>query len=347
MLWTLILGVAFAQPVDIQVDMHLDTPTQLLTKGLHMDAPSGLEAGLTQLKRGGTNVAVEVLWPPRNTAHRQRTFDLLALMEREIKRSSELVLALEPAEARRIANEGNIAVVLSLEGAHGLGADDAWRETFDALVDRGLRLLGLTWSMSNRFAGSSSDGGGGLTEEGKELVKLARERRVVIDVSHASTQTTLEICRGSNIPVVASHSNCVAVKRHSRNLSDEAIECIAKTGGVIGLNFHAPFVGDAASPASVSRLADHADHMARIGGHGVVALGSDFDGYIRKPAGLEDASMIPALWAELRRRGWTEEQIRGVKGEHFMRSWSSVRGSKNSSLVNPSASPGSQPLLDR
>lgn len=325
MLWTLILTVAFAQPVEIQVDMHLDTPTQLFTKGLHMDASAGLEASIEQLKRGGTNVAVEVLWPPRNTSHRKRTFDLLSLMEREIERSTDLVLATEPEQARKIAGQGNIAVVFSLEGAHGLGTGDDWRDAFNALYDRGLRLLGVTWSLSNRFAGSSSDGGGGLTPEGVELMELARAKRVVIDVSHASPQATMEICQGSSVPVIASHSNCAAVKNHSRNLSDEAIACIAKTGGVIGLNFHAPFVGDAANPATVSRLADHADHMARIGGHGVVGLGSDFDGYIRKPAGLPNASKIPSLWVELRRRGWTEEQIRGVKGEHFMRAWSAVR----------------------
>ena len=98
------------------------------------------------------------------------------------------------------------------------------------------------------------------------------------------------------------------------------IRCIAETGGVIGLNFHAPFVG-AAGNANVSRVADHADYLARVGGHRVVALGSDFDGYIKKPTGLEDASKVPALWAELARRGWTEEQLRGVRGENFMRAW--------------------------
>jgi membrane dipeptidase len=91
---------------------------------------------------------------------------------------------------------------------------------------------------------------------------------------------------------------------------------------VIGLNFHASFVG---TGANVGMVADHADHLAKIGGHGVVALGSDFDGYIKKPVGLEDASKIQSLWAELRLRGWTEEQVRGVQGENFMRAWAVAR----------------------
>ena len=84
-------------------------------------------------------------------------------------------------------------------------------------------------------------------------------------------------------------------------------------------------MGGGDSPATVARVADHADYLAKVGGHGVVALGSDFDGYIKKPIGLEDASKIPDLWAELRRRGWTEDQIRGIRGENFMRAWTVVR----------------------
>lgn len=325
MLLTLITAAAFAQSPEIQVDLHLDSPTQMFTKGLHLDAATGLEAGLPQLKAGGSNVVVEVLWPPRKTDHRKRAFDLLALMEREIARSADVELALEPADARRIAGDGRVAVLLSMEGAHGLGNGDDWRDVFAQMYDRGLRLLGVTWSFSNRFAGSSSDGGAGLTAEGKELVRLAREKRVVLDVSHASQETTMEICRNSEVPVIASHSNCKQLKPHLRNLSDDEIRCIASTGGVIGLNFHASFVGDRSNPATVSRVADHAVHMAKVGGHGVVALGSDFDGYIRKPVGLEDASKVPALWAELKLRGWTDEQIRGVKGENFMRVWERTR----------------------
>jgi membrane dipeptidase len=155
-------------------------------------------------------------------------------------------------------------------------------------------------------------------------VALARKKRVILDVSHASRQTTLDICQDSPLPVIASHSNAHVLRGHARNLSDDEIKCIAQTGGVIGLNFHAPFVGLSGS-ANVARVADHADHLAKIGGHAVVALGSDFDGYIKKPTGLEDASKVPALWDELARRGWTETQLRGVRGENFMRAWRRTR----------------------
>ena len=322
MLLLVMMASALAQSPVLQADLHLDTPTQMLTKGLHLDVQQGLEAGIPQLRAGGTNLVVEVLWPPRKSDHKKRAFALLETVEREVDRLPDLQIAREPVEARSLVAAGKIAVLISMEGAHGLGSGPDWVDTFNQFYDRGLRLLGITWSFSNRFAGSSGDDGGGLTEEGKALVALARKQRVILDVSHASDKATMEICEGSSIPVIASHSDAKSLRSMKRNLTDAQIRCIANTGGVIGLNFHAPFVGPG---ANVSMVADHADHLAKIGGHGVVAMGSDFDGYIKKPVGLEDASKIPALWAELKLRGWTEEQLRGVQGENFMRVWTAVR----------------------
>jgi len=326
MITTFFLASALAQSPEIQVDLHLDTPTQMLTKGLHLDANSGLEASKSRLKQGGTNVAVQVLWPPRKSDHKQRAFALLDLMEKEIARDPELVLVREPQDLDRAVSSGRLAILLSMEGAHGLGTGSDWAGVFDQFYDRGLRLMGITWSFSNRFAGSSGDKGAGLTEEGRKFVQYLRGKGVMLDVSHASRQTTMEVCKDSPHPVIASHSNAHSLRGHGRNLTDAEIGCIAATGGVIGLNFHAPFVGGVdGGSADVSRVADHAEYLASIGGHGVVALGSDFDGYIKKPVGLEDASKIPDLWAELRRRGWTESQIQGVRGGNFLRAWNKVR----------------------
>jgi membrane dipeptidase len=322
MLLMIMMASALAQSPVLQADLHLDTPTQMLTKGLHLDAKEGLEAGIPQLRAGGTNLVVEVLWPPRKSEHKKRAFALLETVEREVERQTDVHIAREPAQARSLVGAGHIAVLLSMEGAHGLGSDADWVDTFNQFYDRGLRLIGITWSFSNRFAGSSGDDGGGLTKEGKALVALARERRVVLDVSHASHKTTMEICEGSSVPVIASHSDAKTLRNMKRNLTDVEIRCIAATGGVIGLNFHAPFVGPG---ANIAMVADHADHLATIGGHGVVALGSDFDGYIKKPVGLEDASKLQSLWSELKLRGWTDEQILGVRGENFMRAWVAVR----------------------
>ncbi len=316
----LTLGVAArALAAPVQADLHLDTLTQLLSRGLPLDAPTGLEAGLPQLQKGGTNVAVFALWPPRNVDGRARVLALLERFEKEDARLDAVELARTPADARRIAGEGRVAALLSLEGAHGLGED--WSGTLDYLVAHGLSMIGPAWSFSTRFAGSSGDSGGGLTPDGRALVARAQALGLLVDVSHLSREATLDVCQGSAVPVIASHSSAYALSAHGRNLSDEEIVCIAKTGGVIGVNLHRTFLGGS---GDLSEAADHFDHLRKVGGEGCVALGSDYDGLIKTPAGLEDSARLPALWDELRRRGWTEAQIAGARGENFLRAWTAA-----------------------
>ncbi|MEC7985087.1 MAG: membrane dipeptidase [Myxococcota bacterium] len=301
----------------IQVDLHLDTPSQLYNQNLSWHSSTGLEAGLAQLRRGGTNVPVMVLFPPREVEHLAHSRALLEKIEREAFLSEMIEIAHSPREVRNLIRENKTAVLISMEGAHGLGDGD-WRLPLVEFHQRGLSMLGLSWSFSTRFGGSSGDRGGGLTTMGKELVKEAQSMGILIDLSHSSRAVTMEVCSNSPVPVVASHSAAYALQPVPRNLLDREIVCIARTGGVIGINFHAPFLGKA---PDLKRVADHVEHIAKVGGYASVALGTDFDGWIRTPKGLENASALPKLFSELRRRGWSEEQLRGFRGENFLRAW--------------------------
>lgn len=308
------LLAALAGATPVQADLHLDTPTQLHRRGVGLDGP-GLEGGLRALQAGGTNLAVMVLWPPRAEGGPAHVRTLWERMEAEDARLAAVRRVESPAEARAVAEAGGVAMIYAVEGAHGLepgpdGLREAWA--------RGVSMVGLTWSFSNAYAGSSGDGGGGLTEAGRALVAEAQRVGVMIDVSHASPDATRETCALARAPIVASHSNARAVTAHVRNLGDDEIRCIAATGGVIGVNVHGPFVGPS---ADVARVADHLDHLRAIGGAGVVALGSDWDGIIQPARGLADASGVPVLIEELRRRGWTETEIAGFRGENFLRAW--------------------------
>ncbi len=298
----------------IVADLHIDTPTQLLRRGVGLDAPE-LESGLGAMRAGGTNLAMMVLWPPKAPGDAV-VASLLERMEAEDARLDAVALARSPAEARRVVADGRVAFAYAMEGAHGL--DAAGVEGLAPLQARGLAMIGVTWSFSNTWGGSSKDEGGGLTERGRALVTEANRLGVVLDVSHASRATTLDICRLSSAPVVASHSDAAAVHGNPRNLDDEEIACVCEKGGVIGLNFHAPFVGPG---AGATTLGEHADHLAKVGGRGCVALGSDFDGMITPPPDLRTAASLDVLWTELARRGWSPTEIAGVKGENFMRVW--------------------------
>jgi membrane dipeptidase len=306
--------------VRIQADLHLDTPTQFDRKGLALDAPEGLEGGIVQLQAGGTNLAVEVLWPPRGVDPRAHVYGLMERLQTEQSRLKDVVLVKTPQRAKREIEAGRVAILIALEGAHGLGAQN-WEATLEDLHRNGLSILGLAWSFSNQFAGSSGDGGGGLSAKGQQLVRHTRKMGILLDVSHASKVTTLQVCTNSPVPIIASHSNAASVHPHPRNLSDAEIKCIAKTGGVIGLNFHRPFLG---GTADIDQVVAHADYIAKLVGHQALAIGSDFDGLIQPATGLATSADMGALWAALRQSGWTREQLDGIRGANFFRAWSAA-----------------------
>lgn len=300
-------------------DLHVDTLTELADRGVHLDDP-GLDAGVPRLEAGGTNVIVNVLWPPRDSDHEPFTFAALDRFEAELARpevTQRIALARTPDEADAIVASGRIASLLALEGAHGIevsGVDGLRR-----LHDRGLSMLGIAWSLSNRFAGSSGDGGGGLTDDGRALVAAAQALGVLIDLSHASRQATLDACAVTEAPLVASHSGAASVLDVPRNLSAEELACIARSDGIVGVNFHADFV--AQGDVGVDQVADQFDALVRAIGVAHVGLGSDFDGDIREPTGLPNASALPSLWAALRARGWTDDDVAKVRGGNFRRVW--------------------------
>jgi membrane dipeptidase len=301
------------------VDLHVDTLTELADRGVGFADP-GLEAGIPALRDGGTNVVVNVLWPPRDADHEAYTLEQLGRFERELAAAPDLALARSPAEADGIVASGRIATLLALEGAHGI--EDNGVAGLEALHARGLSMLGLTWSLSNRFAGSSGDGGGGLTPDGRALVAAAERLGILVDVSHASRQATLDTCAAAKAPLVASHSNAASAHPVPRNLTDEEIRCVAATGGLVGVMFHGPFVASGAP--GVEQVADQVEALIRVAGAEHVGLGSDFDGDIQTPEGLKSAAGLPALWAELRERGHDEATIAAISGGNFRRVWTAV-----------------------
>jgi MAF protein len=183
----------------------------------------------------------------------------------------------------------------------------------------------------------------GLTGFGREVVRELNRLGMMVDVSHVSDDTFWDVVEVSRAPVIASHSSCRAVSPHRRNLSDEMIKAIARSGGVVQINFAAAFVdptfppidpgvmeywstrgGFEASPYAghvtpLSILADHFDHAMALVGPDHVGIGTDFDGVSAVPQGMEDCSKLPYLTAELLRRGHREDDLAKVLGANFLR----------------------------
>lgn len=299
------------------VDLHVDLPYQ---QGFHQKSlfQGTGQASLSALQAGAVAGVVLPLFVPRDvspTGPRQSDLE-----DEYLRVLPELLRGqgLRPPGC----NEGaGVRTWLAFEGAGPLAAAP---ESLDAWVARGVRIVGLVHTEHNALASSSGDkrvASYGLTEAGKQLVRRAHALGVAVDVSHASDRAVtdvLALARETGGVVVATHSNARALCDHPRNLTDEQLRGIAATGGVIGLNFHAPFVvrKRAATLADVVR---QAQHLLRVAGEAHVAIGADFEGGVRPARGLEDASHFPDLARALLGVGMSEAAVRRVFSENALR----------------------------
>lgn len=224
--------------------------------------------------------------------------------------SQYIALARSYAELLQNRSHGKISAFLTLEEGGVLKGELA---NLEKIYHLGVRLITLTWNYPNEigFPNSRPDcRGKGLTLFGRELVTEMNRLGVIIDVSHLSDQGFYEVAELSVKPFVASHSNARTLVDHPRNLTDDMIKILAEKGGIMGLNFEKSFLGS----APVSRIDDmvsHVQHMRKVGGIEVIAIGSDFDG-ISPELELAHAGELSKLTYALEKNGFNSDEIEKI-----------------------------------
>ncbi|QJQ31122.1 peptidase M19 [Sphingomonas lacunae] len=212
--------------------------------------------------------------------------------------------------AARARGQRTTGALFSVEGLHNLEGDFA---NLDRLYRAGVRMAGLTHFFDNQIAGSMhGERKGGLTPLGRRVVREMERRGMVIDIAHCSHACVAEVLAMATRPVVSSHGGVQATCRENRNLSDEEIRGVARTGGVIGVG-----VWDAAvcgtEPADTARAMRHIRDLVGID-H--VGLGTDFDGAVT--AGY-DVSRMALITQALIDQGFTDEEIAKAMGDNVLR----------------------------
>ena len=242
------------------LDLHVDIGRR--SRITHFDLPRARAAGVA-MQAFALFVEPEIY---RGEAAWRRTRDLLAVLEWTFETYPlSIGLARTVAEVRAHHAAGRVAALITLEGAHGLGASSGPRvlARLRHLIRRGLRSLGLTWNNSNALAGAAMDGGGGLTALGRQVVRECARAGVLIDVSHASDRTVRDVLSVVDTPVIASHSNARALCDVSRNLPDNLLRAIGRRGGVICVNFYPGFL-DAKVLVEIERRAKRGADRVRV-----------------------------------------------------------------------------------
>jgi membrane dipeptidase len=169
----------------------------------------------------------------RGTAQVRQQQIIDAVLDLCARNESIIELARSAADIRRLAATGKLAAVLTIEGAQAIEDDLG---SLQRLWDQGVRSIALAHFTTNGWADSSADTErhGGLSALGRKAIAELNRLGIIIDVSHASDQATLQAIDASGAPVLASHSSARALHDHPRNLTDELIRAIAARGGVIG-----------------------------------------------------------------------------------------------------------------
>lgn len=313
------------------IDTHNDITSRTVT-GFDIGQRSRqTDTDIPRLREGGVGavffavyVAAEYV-KGNQSAH--RALEMIDTVRYDIvdRYPNDFSLALSADDIEAAHKRGKIAALMGIEGGHAI--EDSLRLLRD-YYRLGVRYMTLTHSNTNNWADSagSTDKPAeqrhhGLTEFGKQVIAEMNRLGMIVDISHVSDKTFWDVLKTSQAPPFASHSSCRALCNVPRNMADEMITALAKKGGVIQINFHGQFLSQASADAGRNKqkvaatLGDviaHIDHAVKVGGIDAVGIGSDYDGDIDVPVGLEDVSRFPALTRALLEKGYSAQDIRKI-----------------------------------
>jgi membrane dipeptidase len=314
------------------------------------------QTDIPRLREGGVKAQFWSVYIPSEHPNPARTVaQQIDIVHRMIERYPDTFeLALTADDVERIVKSGKIASLIGIEGGVAIENDLAMLRSFARL---GVRYMTLTHNSTLDWADAAvgDPTHDGLTEFGERVVREMNRLGMLVDISHVSPATMEDALRVSQAPVIASHSSAYALCPSPRNVPDEILTKVAANGGVVMVNFFPGFInGEGARmvaearrelrakypdraeydrafqewirtarppKATLSQVADHIDHIARVAGIDHVGIGGDFDGINSTPVGLEDVSCYPRLTEELLRRGHSEGDIHKILGANALRAF--------------------------
>ena len=230
----------------IAIDMHADTAQRLVDE--HVDLNERLPDGhfdSVRAREGGLDAQFFSIWVEPElfggggASAMKRADDQIAAVKALAEKRPEIwELATTAADIKRIASADKLAALTGLEGGYAI---DEKIENVERYYTLGVRYMSPAWSVSTSWAGSSGDDIGrtrGLNDFGKQVIREMNQLGMMVDVSHVSDPTFWDIVNTSTRPVIATHSGCRAIANVPRNLTDDMIRALAKTGGVVNVIFY-------------------------------------------------------------------------------------------------------------
>lgn len=262
----------------ILIDTHNDIPTTAIDKGVSFDQnlKNKTHSDLQRMKEGGVDAQLFSIWCDGNKenpyAWANREIDtVLAWTNRN---PDKMVQAFTTKDIKKAAKQKKLGVLFGVEGGHMIEND---LNKLEALYNRGVRYMTITWNNSTDWATSALyetstipfKGGAlkdpnrtkGLNDFGKQVIKRMNELGMLVDLSHVGEQTFWDAINTSTKPVLVSHSCVYTLCPFRRNLKDDQIKAVGKNGGVIHLNFYSGFLDSSFEKRSAAFTAKHKTEM--------------------------------------------------------------------------------------
>lgn len=295
---------------------------------------SGLHTDIPRLVAGGVGGQFWSVWvdPVLSGAEQvTATLEQIDFVHRFVDAHPDrLRFARTADDVRAAIDDGRIASLIGVEGGAQLDGSLAVLRQYARL---GARYLTLTWSRTTHWADSATDEArhAGLTEFGREVVRELNRIGVVVDLAHVAPSTMRDALEVTTRPVLVSHSGARALCDHPRNVPDDVLRAIGKSGGVVMVAFVPSFLSaaryewvrggehGAAPEVGIGDVADHIEHVRDIAGVHAVGIGADYDGTDSMPTGLDDVSHYQDLLDELRSRGWSEDDLAALANGNVLR----------------------------
>jgi membrane dipeptidase len=287
------------------------------------------------------------------------TLEQIDIVKRFVKAyPQDLELARTADDVVRIHKAGKVASMIGIEGGHQIGGSLAALRQFYDLGARYMTFTHFK-NNEFADSATDDPKYHGITDFGRTVVHEMNRLGMLVDLSHVSPETMRDVLAVSKAPVIFSHSDARALADHPRNVPDDILAKLPANGGVVMVNFYAGHLSEAyrhwdaehsaeeasladlytgqpdirkakladwekAHPAptiDVGLVADHIEHIVKVAGHDHVGIGGDLDGipFDGAPPGMNSVSGYPLLFAELIRRGWSDQDMAKLAGGNVLR----------------------------
>ena len=308
------------------VDTHTDTPmvwTETTDLGVRQN-PDEVKVDFVKMKDGDVACTFMVAYLPQVPLdapdYKQKAEDAHNVAVDTFKRLREQVDK-SPELVQFDSDNGGVNIRFGLENGFALAGDIRNVEKF---YNMGVRYVTLCHNGDNDLCDSARGNNthGGLSDFGREVIREMNRLGMMVDVSHAADSTIEQAIEFSNQPIIATHTSAKALCDHPRNMSDELIVKLAKSGGRIHVCLYNYFLAKDGN-ADINTICDHIDHIVKLVGSEYVGVGSDFDGG-GGVLGCNDTSELINITMELIRRGYRNEDIKNIMGAGFVKYYEKI-----------------------